>query len=729
MLAVCFTVFCSFDPAFAQIERVEIDEFDTAETRNVISFTPPPSGQIYSLFQGQNREVLRLFEISSSGVVSVKGPLIYTRGETNIYDVIVVQRIIGETTGGKARTLKVTVRDRNNFSPTFPKSIYYGFVREGSPENVVVQGLGDCYAEDRDSFGIDKYSIVFGNEKGYFKIETRNLGSDNSRKFLVLKTTGTKIVRDPSTPNIMLTVRASDRSPIGGDSIRDAETKILVTVEDKNENKPVFQENQYDVTISEDTPVMTSILEVRATDLDDGRNGGVYYYLNPLSDHFSVDPITGAIRVVRVLNYQTKKDYDLTVVASDRGRPSLKGSTNVKITLQDMINYPPAPPTIVQPNSPPTFPDGPYNFRVREDFPVGAAILIIRSLDKEREQLRYTLIGGSGVFKLDQWSGVLTLERTLDYESGQKVYKMEVAVRDSSNTQVKTKLDIEVQDVDENHNSPVFDANTIQKVASVKEDQSAGSSVTTVTATDSDSGSDGQLVYTITGGTGLGVFAIDSSTGAVTTVTPLNREVRSTYKLIVNATDKAVFPRTASMFLIIDIADDDDNYPEFTQPIYIATVPEKQPSETFVTVVQANDRDGQAVSYGVTNSNFKMESTTGVIRTTRLFDAGVNPSFELEVTASAGSLTSKAQVNVTVTTKQDAPPKFTKDPPTYGVVLPENEGAVPNLMCIAAVDNTNTPVIYSITTGADDRIKLDPNNGMCITLFKHALVLNIQILL
>lgn len=719
-LAVFFVVCCCFFvKSYGDIDVVNIDEFLTGDTRNVKTLDPPKSGHVYSIFEGQSNKIRKMFEVTSSGVVTVRGPLLYTRGEANEYDVIVVQRPIGAKIGGNAKTLRIRVRDRNNFSPTFPKSIYYGFVQEGSPENTVVQGIGDCYAEDRDQLGIDKYSIVFGNEKGYFKIETRNLGTgdDNSRKFLVLKTTNTKIVRDPAAPNILLTVRAVDRT-VSGDPVRDEETKILITIEDQNDNSPTFP-NIPEVTINENTQIMTTVLTVRATDKDDGRNGGVYYYLNPLNDYFSVDPITGAVRVVRVLDWNINKKHDLTVYASDRGRSPRTGSKSFTISINGNVqDYPPSYPTNVNPNSPPTFPDGPYNFKVREDFPVKAAVLIIRAVDRDREQLTYSLIGGSGDFSLNSRSGVLTLARPLDYESGRKVYNMEVEVRDSSGTPVKTKLVIEVQDVDENYNSPAFDENTIQKVASVQESKGIGSAVVTVTATDADvTGSDGQIAYSVTGGTGVGVFGIDSSTGAVTTSTPLNRDLMSSYKLIINATDKAVFPRTTSMFLIIDVTDVDFNFPEFTKPMYVASVPEKMPPETFVTAVEAIDKDGQKVSYELLDTNFKIESTTGVIRTTKSLDAGSVSSFQLDVIArtSGPERISHAQVNVTVTTEENAPPKFKKS--SYSVKLPENQGGVSNLLCIAATDNNDAPVQYSITSGANSRINLDPDNGKDYILF------------
>ena len=95
------------------------------------------------------------------------------------------------------------------------------------------------------------------------------------------------------------------------------------------------------------------------------------------------------------------------------------------------------------------------------------------------------------------------------------------------------KLTINVED--ENDNSPRF--RTTYFSATATEEENPPTIVTTVTATDADSGSNGRIKYTIAGGDNNNDFAIDANTGVIRTNQKLNREYHSQYTLEVTATD------------------------------------------------------------------------------------------------------------------------------------------------------------------------------------------------
>ena len=54
---------------------------------------------------------------------------------------------------------------------------------------------------------------------------------------------------------------------------------MIVYIEDINDNPPVFTQPAYEVSISEGTPVTTSILTVMATDPDVNTDEGLHYTL------------------------------------------------------------------------------------------------------------------------------------------------------------------------------------------------------------------------------------------------------------------------------------------------------------------------------------------------------------------------------------------------------------------------------------------------------------------
>lgn len=672
------------------------------------------SGDIFSFYKPQDSvaaEALKLFHISENGVVTTAKTLTYTKGKPNKYEMTVLQRPQGATEGGLAHTLRISIEDINNFPPTFAFPTYHGTVAEGSPANTLVDGLEKFYAEDRDTSGIKAYKIISGNERGYFQASTKTVGE---WQFLELKTTSTPIVRDPNTPFIILTIEAQD----GGNPTLFGSTKVKIAIEDSNNNVPKFEENQYSIEIKENTPLMTKVMRVKATDSDVGTNGGIYYYMNPLDNYFSVDAITGDIKVVRELDYLVKSSHSLTIYARDRGSPS-KTSAPKTVTISipsDITGYPPSDTLNPGKNTNPYFAYPTYKFSIREDFPVKAALLAVRASDNDpvgpNKRLRYSL-SESDKFVIDQNSGIVTLDKAVDYETESKKYILTVTATDQGSLTATTKLEVEIQDVDENHLAPQF--NTKQESVSIPENAPNNSLVFTALAKDADTGSNGKVNYYLEEGSGLGYFKISPDDGKVTVAALLDREKQSHYELVITAIDSAVFPRSSRMFLMIKINDVNDNFPYFTQPIYLAKVPEKSLENTFVTVISAKDpdADAQTISYGLTDAskNFKVDPQTGIVRTARSLEGSIR-RFELAVTASStDSIT--GQLNVTVTSKADKPPVFKNLP--YRATVPENMGIVPNLMCIAAVDSNSQEVKYKIASGADNVFGLDAKSGKSVS--------------
>ncbi|CAB1312654.1 unnamed protein product, partial [Coregonus sp. 'balchen'] len=138
-----------------------------------------------------------------------------------------------------------------------------------------------------------------------------------------------------------------------------------------------------------------------------------------------------------------------------------------------------------------------------------------------------------------------------------------------------TTVNIVVTDV--NDNNPKFDLN-LPRNLTVQEEE-ANMFVGQVTATDPDAGANGLVRYRIVNH--LGVFTINEN-GSIFTTVPLDRELRSRYDLIVEASDGAVDPRRTTFTLSVLVIDIDDNSPEFSQKTYIVNVPENSPVGTVV---------------------------------------------------------------------------------------------------------------------------------------------------
>lgn len=98
-------------------------------------------------------------------------------------------------------------------------------------------------------------------------------------------------------------------------------------------------------------------------------------------------------------------------------------------------------------------------------------------------------------------------------------------------------------------------------------------------ATDPDAGLNGQVRYRLLSHASL--FSINS-TGTIVTAVPLDRETRSRYDLIVEASDGAVDPRRTTVTLLVEVTDINDNSPVFSQATYMVSVPENTPAGTVI---------------------------------------------------------------------------------------------------------------------------------------------------
>lgn len=98
-------------------------------------------------------------------------------------------------------------------------------------------------------------------------------------------------------------------------------------------------------------------------------------------------------------------------------------------------------------------------------------------------------------------------------------------------------------------------------------------------ATDPDVGANGQVGYRIINHPDLFVI---SANGSIYTKVPLDRELRSQYDLVVEASDGAVDPRRTTLTLSIQVTDIDDSSPVFSQQNYMVNVPENTPVGTVI---------------------------------------------------------------------------------------------------------------------------------------------------
>ncbi|VDN28011.1 unnamed protein product, partial [Cylicostephanus goldi] len=147
---------------------------------------------------------------------------------------------------------------------------------------------------------------------------------------------------------------------------------------------------------------------------------------------------------------------------------------------------------------------------------------------------RYLLVSSEVLpFAVDQETGSITVQGGLDAETRKKyTFTRQLEIKSSGST-CNQQVTVHVQDV--NDETPKFLKDEF--LASIKENEAATeterSFVTAVHAVDKDSGAYGRVRYSLLAD--YSAFVIDSDTGAISTIRPLDREVTPEYVLTVMA--------------------------------------------------------------------------------------------------------------------------------------------------------------------------------------------------
>lgn len=113
---------------------------------------------------------------------------------------------------------------------------------------------------------------------------------------------------------------------------------FTVRLLDENDNKPIFENNEYSFTFFENNAIGYQIGYLVARDSDINENGRVTYKIRDAfyEKYFKIDANTGLLQAVKSLDREEIAQYKFYVDAVDNGKPPLSGSTLVKIDLIDL---------------------------------------------------------------------------------------------------------------------------------------------------------------------------------------------------------------------------------------------------------------------------------------------------------------------------------------------------------------------------------------------------------
>ncbi|KAH0618113.1 hypothetical protein JD844_017099 [Phrynosoma platyrhinos] len=184
-------------------------------------------------------------------------------------------------------------------------------------------------AEDLD-IGVNALQDYHINNNKYFILEIRETEDGKKYAELVLE----KHLDHESESSFHLILTALD----GGRPPKTGTATIWITVIDANDNPPVFTQKTYMVTLRENAPSGTLVVQVKATDRDAGSYGQISYDFRNIPERarqkFNLDTQNGKITVKEALDFEEIDKYLMTVEARDGG--GLAAQCKVEIKLLDV---------------------------------------------------------------------------------------------------------------------------------------------------------------------------------------------------------------------------------------------------------------------------------------------------------------------------------------------------------------------------------------------------------
>jgi len=335
----------------------------------------------------------------------------------------------------------------------------------------------------------------------------------------------------------------------------------------------------------------------------------------------------------------------------------------------------------------------------------------------------------------------------LDYENeAARNFQFNVIAETSNGEQIKSEISVVV--TDSNDNIPQFAEKSYEYT--VAEDAEAEYPIAKIEAFDPDSGSYGEILYSIKG-FGSEKFHVRPETGDISVascgaeneIIPrgascLDYEDRKSFSLTYTATDGG--GQTTTTNLVIRIEDVNDNHPEFGLDEYRRVVREGDAVFEPALFIKATDADGPLqgggkVFYTIKSINtdatvFQIDPMSGEITMTKpvRVEDTENGRYDLVIRATDQGkpqpLHGDVKVFIDVGSIRNQKPKFTQ--PRYDIAIRENAEAKSDVIKVEAddPDGKNSNLKYSIHSGSKDNFVIDPSSGM-ITVAPDA-VLSIE---
>ncbi|XP_066506588.1 protocadherin gamma-A11-like [Hoplias malabaricus] len=441
----------------------------------------------------------------------------------------------------------ITVLDANDNAPVFSQRMYKATVTENSIKGSTLTAVSASDADDGSNSHVTYYI-------------SDTVDSHVAEMFLLNHQTGELLLNGQidyeEASHYQLDIQARDEGGLS-DSC-----KVAIEVLDINDNTPSISVLSMSSSISEEAPPGTVVAMMKVNDPDSGANGRVqcsisenipFSITSPSSNFFS-------LRTEQELDRERDSEYNITVLCSDEGVPSLSSSASLHLHVSDVND------------NAPVFERRSYEAFVPENNAPGLSIFTVKARDadsKQNARVSYVLEDGSvnGVpvssyVSVSADGGVVSAARSFDYEQ-LKDFCFRVRAQDGGSPPLSSNVSVKIQIQDQNDNAPqvLYPVQSGGSVVAEMVPRSAdvGYLVTKVVAVDVDSGQNAWLSYKLQKATDRALFEVGAQNGEIRTVRQVTDKDAVKQKLTVVVEDNGQPSRSAVVSINVAVA---DGFPE-----------------------------------------------------------------------------------------------------------------------------------------------------------------------
>ncbi|VDP68516.1 unnamed protein product [Echinostoma caproni] len=566
---------------------------------NTASGTAPVGGKVIELFD----VVITLRDINDNGCIFVP----HNRQTVHLAE---------DSPIGKTRVVLYSPFDPDDAKNGHSLSL--SSIRFHNAEKSFVQKHGSIGISETEFHQMFRVHTRFDTPKKYSTDEGNRLTESNK---VLIELELIQALDYEKQTNYSFALSANDGS---GRKDHQCTLQVLLLVEDCNDNTPRFDQTQYTANLSENTPLGTLIVQLKATDADSGTHGAVTYSIvgssvDDTNSPFYIHPSKGELRLQHRLNHRQKAKHKLTIQASNTANgthssnrvtvPKPGQTATVEINVLDVNDQAPKIRLFS--------PTGSTRLEVVEESPPGQDVAILDVTDRDVGQnaevechlANQSLPGALRMHFLDGPAELverdytkkrykLTVVKTLDRERTAEVHFI-VRCWDHGNPRQTTDSPGVLNVVDINDHAPQFEKDSYS--ISVSEDSDPDRSKSAfrliqVHARDKDTGLNAQIRYRIDheiASALLSLVKVDADTGVISSTGNLDRETMESFSLTVMATDMGDPPRSARCKVNVRILDYNDNAPTFSKSFYTFKLPENSPIGQLIGTLRVSDADSE----------------------------------------------------------------------------------------------------------------------------------------